>query len=367
MHRRALLLGLSGLPGLSGLTGLPSSARAQAPAAGRSAGLVFPRDFGAHPSSKIEWWYVTGALEAERRLWGFQITFFQAATGVAADHPSRFAARQILFAHAALTDLQARRLHHDGRIARDGFGVAHAARGDTRIVLRDWSFARSGPVAASRYTAQVASEAGPFGFDFSFQADRAPLLQGIAGISQKGPDPSQTSRYYSLPQLAVAGRLRLADRQIAVRGRAWLDHEWSDGFLPAEAVGWDWVGMNLDDGAALTAFSMRRRDGTALYAGGSFRNPAGVVRNFSADQVRFEPGRRWRSPASKGEYPVEWTLHTPAGTFQVKTLLDAQELDSRSSTGTIYWEGLSELLDATGRRVGRGYLEMTGYAGPRVM
>jgi predicted secreted hydrolase len=43
-------------------------------------------------------------------------------------------------------------------------------------------------------------------------------------------------------------------------------------------------------------------------------------------------------------------------------LLDAQELDSRSSTGTVYWEGLSDLLDAQGQRVGRGYLEMTGYA-----
>jgi predicted secreted hydrolase len=60
---------------------------------------------------------------------------------------------------------------------------------------------------------------------------------------------------------------------------------------------------------------------------------------------------------------VIWTVHTPAGRFTVQALLDAQELDSRSSTGTIYWEGLSALLDSAGRRVGIGYLEMTGYAG----
>ena len=40
----------------------------------------------------------------------------------------------------------------------------------------------------------------------------------------------------------------------------------------------------------------------------------------------------------------------------------AQELDARVSIGTIYWEGLSELRDAQGRRIGLGYLEMTGYA-----
>ena len=35
----------------------------------------------------------------------------------------------------------------------------------------------------------------------------------------------------------------------------------------------------------------------------------------------------------------------------------------RGSTGSAYWEGLSELRDADGRRVGLGYLEMTGRAG----
>ena len=76
------------------------------------------------------------------------------------------------------------------------------------------------------------------------------------------------------------------------------------------------------------------------------------------------PGRRWRSPGSGAVYPVEWQLQTPAGRWTVRALHDAQELDSRASTGTIYWEGLSELLDAAGRRIGLGYLEMTGYAAP---
>ena len=70
-----------------------------------------------------------------------------------------------------------------------------------------------------------------------------------------------------------------------------------------------------------------------------------------------------RSAASGASYPVEWTLETPAGRHRISALLDAQELDSRASTGAVYWEGLSDLLDASGARAGRGYLEMTGYAG----
>ena len=122
--------------------------------------------------------------------------------------------------------------------------------------------------------------------------------------------------------------------------------------------------MNLDDGSALTAFRVRRRDGSALYAGGSFRRPGAAAVDFGPSTVSFNALRRWTSPASKATYPVEWAIETPAGRFVVKALLDGQELDSRASTGAVYWEGLAELADANGAPIGRGYLEMTGYVEP---
>jgi predicted secreted hydrolase len=329
----------------------------------RARALSWPADFGAHPESRTEWWYITGALEAGARLWGFQLTFFRSSTGLAAGHTSRFAATELVFAHAALTDLEGKRLRHDQRIARAGFGVAEAAKGDTQVLLRDWHLRReSSAPERSRYHTRIASDSAGFSFDLQFDATQPVLLQGINGLSQKGPRPEQTSRYYSEPQLAAQGTLRLEGKPIAVRGRAWLDHEWSDSLLDPPAVGWDWIGMNLDDGSALTAFRVRHADGSSVYAGGSFRAPGKAARNFGADEVRFMPGRVWESPASKARYPVEWRVETPAGTFTVKALLDNQELDSRGSTGAVYWEGLSELQDASGRRVGRGYLELTGYA-----
>jgi predicted secreted hydrolase len=148
-----------------------------------------------------------------------------------------------------------------------------------------------------------------------------------------------------------------------VRGRAWLDHEWSDSLLPEDAVGWDWIGMNLDDGSALTTFRLRNAKNQALWAGGSFRPAGGPVQDFAAEAVRFEPLAWWSSAATQARYPVRWRIVTPAGTFEVHALLDAQELDARTSTGSVYWEGLSELRDDGGKRRGWGYLEMTGYAG----
>ena len=339
--------------------------------------MRFPADFGAHPETRTEWWYVTGSLQAEARLWGFQVTFFRAATGVsvplaaasasssASSPASRFAPSQLLFAHAALTDLEQGRLRHDQRIARSGFGIAQAQLGDTHVNLREWQLKRApSPTAPqrSRYTAQVASDSAGFAFDLSFDATQPVLLQGVGGVSKKGPAAGDASRYYSEPQLATQGTLTLDGKRIAVLGSAWLDHEWSDAFVPASAVGWDWVGMNLDDGGALTAFRLRRADGSSVHAGGSFRAPGQPLRNFGPDEVRFAPGRVWESAASRARYPVQWKIETPAGVFSVNALLDNQELDSRNSSGAIYWEGLSELHDAGGRRVGRGYLEMTGYA-----
>ena len=366
MRRRHLLLSLTAASGAWPLPAAPLSRRH----------LVFPADHGAHPEQQIEWWYVTGQLSGKPAAdrtpfapgaepdYGFQVTFFRSRTAVDPRHPSRFAASQLLFAHAALTDLRGSRLLHDQRISRTGFGLAEFDRSDTRLALKDWTLTRSAGAGAagSRYLAQVRCPGPGFAFNLQFETTQAVLLQGDDGWSRKGPQPEQASHYYSQPQLAASGTVTLGDRAQSVSGRAWLDHEWSDSLLDAQAVGWDWIGMNLHDGSALTAFRLRRTDGSALYAGGSLRRPGGRPRIYAASEVRFKPMREWTSPHSAARYPVRWQVDTPDGRFEVATLLDDQELDSRTSTGAIYWEGLSELLDATGRRIGLGYLEMTGYA-----
>ncbi len=325
--------------------------------------LAFPRDFGAHPDLRTEWWYITGHAKADGgRELGFQLTFFRSRVDVAQGLRSRFAARQLIFAHAAVTDLAGARLLHDQRIAREGFGLAQAATEDTDVRLDGWTLQRSGSPAQSHYRARLAAR--DFSLELDFASTQPLLLQGEQGLSRKGPDARQASHYYSQPQLQAQGRITLGKQALPVQGRAWLDHEWSEELLHPEARGWDWIGMNLDDGSALTAFVLRRGDGSALWAGGSFRSEGGSPRNFAPDAVHFKPLRWWTSPLTQARYPVDWQVDTPAGRFEVRARLDAQELDSRPSTGAVYWEGLSDLLDAQGRRVGRGYLEMTGYAAP---
>ncbi len=371
--RRSCLAALAAIGGASALpaAGALGASRSEAGTADvpetpdpvrRGRTLVFPRDHGAHPGTRIEWWYLTGWLQApgEPALLGFQLTFFRVRTGMAEALPGRLAPRQLLFAHAAVTDLARGRHHHAEHLARwngqwhtdpESLNQASLARRDVR--LGSWRLDAS----------QARVRASGLELELQLAPTQPVLLQGDHGYSRKGPGPTQASHYYSEPQIEVRGRLAFEGRSLTGTGRAWLDHEWSDEILHPEAVGWDWIGINLDDGRALTAFRLRRADGSVLWAGGSVRAPGESVRDFAPQEVAFEPGRTWKSPATQATYPVAWTVRTPAGTFGVRSLLDAQEIDARRSTGTVYWEGLSELLDAQGRRVGLGYLEMTGYAG----
>ena len=334
--------------------------------------LQFPRDLGSHPDFSIEWWYLTGHLQslASAREVGFQLTFFRSRVPTTQGMSSAFAAKQLIFAHAAVTDVTGKRLLHDQRIARAGFGVAQASQRDTAINLRDWSLMRD--AAQYRATARGSS----FRFDLTMKETQPLLLQGDQGWSRKGPQEKQASYYYSLPQLKVTGALTLEGQAMPVQGNAWLDHEWSQALLHPQAVGWDWIGMNLQDGSALTAFRLRDQAGNALWDGGSFRSPAmgAAPQVFEHGEVLFEPVRTWTSPLTQAKYPVEWIVRvkrsdkslgagsTLLGWYRVKAVVDMQELDSRASTGAVYWEGLSELFDQQGKLLGRGYLELTGYA-----
>lgn len=317
--------------------------------------IKFPRDHGSHDSFRTEWWYFTGWLEtADGDPLGFQITFFRTRPEMATDNPSKFAPQQIIFAHAALSDPKTSKLAHDQRIGRAGFKIIEASQKDVDVKLLDWQLTRT---AEGVFASKVAGK--DFELDLKMEPSQVPMLNGENGYSRKGPQPSQASYYYSIPQLKVSGSVIRGGKKLAVTGRAWLDREWSSDVLPENAVGWDWTGLNFDDGSALMAFQVRGADGKAVYAGGSFRSADGKQTVLSPDDVQFNPRRIWTSPETGADYPVEAEfvvrLDGKLVRYHLKPMFDAQEL-SGSFTPT-YWEG------AVSTPGGRGYLEMTGYAG----
>lgn len=267
-----------------------AAGEAEYPAVVPGYSIELPRDEGSHPQFRTEWWYLTGWVESESgESLGFQITFFRNRPGVEEDNPSRFVARQVLFAHAAVSDPKRGALLRGEKSARAGFGLAEAAEGSLAVKIDDWSLRQDG----KRYVAVAAT--GEFALQLDCIRVQPALLNGKNGFSQKGPQPQFASYYYSLPQLQTTGRIVIGGREHRVRGVAWFDHEWSSAMFDEKARGWDWVGLNLDDGGALMIQRIRDAAGNPYWGGATLREPGQPDRVFAPGDITWSPVRRWRS------------------------------------------------------------------------
>lgn len=363
LNRRIVL---SRIVGLAGAAGVPFACTAHASISRpypqvRPRALVFPKDFGTHADFRTEWWYITGWLGQGKQAMGFQVTFFRSKTQHPEENPSRFAPKQLLFAHAALAMPGNLALVHADRAARAGIAGASFSETDTAVQIGNWQLRRTEQFGREIYAAEIF--ASDFSLEFEAQALISPVLRGEAGYSRKGPSPELASFYYSRPQLRVNARVRHANRIQEHAGHAWLDHEWSSSLLMPGASGWDWIGINLFDGGSLMAFRIRDAQGNTLWRHVDWRDANGKVLLQSYRDGQWSPTQRWRSPRSLIDYPVGFTLSIQGRDYEIVSLMQDQEVDARASTGGFYWEG-AVTLHHRGQAIGRGYLELTGYGEP---
>jgi predicted secreted hydrolase len=266
-------------------------------------------------------------------------------------------------AHFAITDIQEQKLLSAETIRRAGVGMAGVDAGQGRIWNGPWSAELRGEAWVLRAAdARMAME-------LVLEPQKPPVIQGRNGISQKSEGAGNASHYYSLTRLETKGELQIEGQSYPVSGWAWMDHEFSTSQLSPQQVGWDWVSLQMDDGTEWMFFQLRRHDGARdPHSAGTFVSSDGRVVHLAAADFRMLPLREWKSPRSGAVYPVEWRVQS-AGLgldIGISAAVSDQELDARQSTGLTYWEGSIEGRGRSGGRTvsGRGYLEMTGYAGP---
>jgi predicted secreted hydrolase len=325
----------------------------------------FPRDHASHPGHRIEWWYYTGNLIAkDGRRFGYQLTFFRAGVDFKPANPSRWAVRDLFTAHLAVSDIDGRRFKYAERINRAGPGWAGADAEGYRVWNEDWeaSLDRSG-----RHNLRAFS--GDIGIDLQLDEGKPPVVHGELGVSQKGSMPGNASHYYSLTRMPARGSLIVDGRRIDVEGSSWMDHEFGSSFLEKGQKGWDWLSIQLDDGTDLMLYRFRRDDGARdTHSRATIVYAAGEASRLAFDQFSLDPIKLWTSRSSGASYPIEWRVRIPEKQVDVRVqaAIDDQELQTDRSTGVTYWEGSTEISGShRGRPVrGRGYLEMTGYAGP---
>ena len=336
---------------------LPGFARAIEPAA-----ISLPEDHGPHPRFRSEWWYFSGNLVDETGgEFGFQLTFFRyALSPEPPQRPSRWAASQIYMAHFAISD-RARGKHRVAeRFARGALELAGARGRPFAAWLDDWA-ARSTTDAFLPLELTAQDQAQGLQLSLRLEAGKPAVLQGRNGLSQKSPEPGEASYYYSYTRLAARGVLGVDGREHAVRGLAWLDREWSTSSLGPDLAGWDWFGVQLDDGRDLMLYALRDENGVMQpLSAGSLVAPDGSKRHLEAGDFQLQPITYWRSAATGVRYPVEWELQVPVAgvNLSLRPMFSDQEQDLTVR----YWEGSVDALDpASGRRLGRGYMELTGY------
>ncbi len=318
----------------------------------------FPADHGAHPDFKTEWWYFTGNLESEGgQEFGYQLTFFrQGVIDPSKEIPaSRFIQRDMKFAHFAVSDISGKKFHHFQRVSRGAFGDAGFGRDALVAWIGNWTCELIGP-----HDFRLRAESEGTSIDLELRSRREPVWHGDGGISPKAEGEGRASHYYSLTRMQTSGTVRIADREWRVSGLTWFDHEWATNQLAAHQSGWDWFSLQFDNGSELMLFQIRTKDGGRdPHSSGTWIAPDGTTAKIGVGDFELEPTKWWTSPKTKGRYPIAWRLAIPSKnlTLALTARFPGQELD----TGPFaYWEGA---ILAEGSLRGKGYLEMTGYAG----
>jgi predicted secreted hydrolase len=220
------------------------------------------------------------------------------------------------------------------------------------------------------FSASEAAAAGaPKGISLAIdlRSTKPPALHLGSGWIDFGAGGS--SYYYSRTRLTAAGSLTLDGTAYAIEGTAWFDHQWGD-FITVGGGGWDWFAINLDDGTDMTLSLVRDANGTYPLIYGTLDRPDGTTRNLPPDAFAVAVTRRWTSPTTGANYPAGWTITVPGEglTIELMPSVADQELDTRPTTGVVYWEGSQRVAARRdGSPIGgEAYVELTGY-GPSAL
>jgi len=332
--------------------------------------FVFPRDHGAHPDYRTEWWYYTGNLATPSgKRYGFQLTFFRTQIAEPGSektwpkNPSTWRTKDLFLAHTALSDLETKRFHLDERVARSGAGLAGVAQDGeaTRVFIGSWS-ALIDPGGH-----RLKAPAKEFSLDLLCKAAKPLTAHGIEGYSLKGKRLESASCYYSYTRLEAEGSITLNGKDVPVRGTAWMDHEFSSAPLEEDLEGWDWFSLQLEDRTELMIYLLRHKPGeNSPASSGTFVSASGEAIRLSHNDFQVEVLERWKSPRSKATYPSRWKIRVIPLNLELSVvpILSDQELVTEKSTRVTYWEGSVSVSGRSGQGpvFGVGYVEMTGYA-----
>jgi predicted secreted hydrolase len=302
----------------------------------------FPRDHFNHPDFETEWWYYTGNLKsADNHRYGFELTFFRQANTEEPPTKSVWSPDQLYLAHLALSDIDGNKFEHFERLNRAGPGLAGADFASRKYWNGNWHVQWT----SDNGNQQLQAVASDFKLNLTLEPAKPFVINGVDGVSQKGPGKGQASHYVSFTRLRSEGTLMRDGRAISVSGTSWMDHEFFTEQQDHNLDGWDWFAIQLDNNEELMLYRLRLKSGgVSGYSSGTFVDQRGQPHHLTSEEFKLTPGGRWMSSTSRATYPLAWNINVPSEgiTLTESTKLKQQELYTPGSV----------------------YLEMTGYMAP---
>lgn len=334
--------------------------------------VSLPKDEGAHVGAKTEWWYLNGHLRDEQgREYGFMDALFDTPDVIDArynrDLPLMPGASLLDTAFTQIsegkhTEFRTPHFHAPNSQPHDGF---------TPEVLGQQFKDSRGLWRVERLDDETIHLTGPHGdakLDLTLKHHKAPLLMGGEGEIPMGP--FGLSKYYTWSRLEASGTVQIDGETRKVEGSAWMDHQWGDMQMFHGYDGWDWFGIQLDNGADINAFRFRGPDGGNVQAAVGLSRPDGA--QATSEQMALTPQSWWTSPQTGITYPTSWHVAIPDRQIEldITPTFDDQEMDGSSPHGhpalapvPTYWEGSMRVVGTVAGQpvTGKAYGEFVGY------
>ncbi|MBN1973294.1 MAG: hypothetical protein JW787_06620 [Sedimentisphaerales bacterium] len=317
--------------------------------------IKFPKDELTH-NSIVEWWYFNGNLEDEKgNRYSFMNCLFKTnPREINLPFAKKIPLKDYYFSHHLISDVKNRNfesyIHPVILISKDSFTREN-------LFVNYMSFPVTKYInfcieAIDKFKYRVKTNS----FDLILTSVKKPLLANKTGFLNSGT--GYENYYYSLTDLRTEGLINLNGKQIKVKGKSWMDHQWAD--IPYEKkIKWNWFSLQLDNSTQIMCYELVIKDKKIYLA--NLIDKKGICKY--TEEIAINPlGKVWTSEKTGAEYPLLWNIRIPSWgiDLEIKPLIENQEMIFSIIN---YWEGPIDVAGKINKReiTGKGFMELVGY------
>ena len=306
--------------------------------------VILPEDEAPH-DAEIEWWYFNGLLADDlgnKYSYHF-VTFQSGSEGYVVPH----LVQASLAVHSGAK-------HYTGE--KVSLRPLEPSATGVSVGVDGWEMSGDGSIYRLKF------DLGGHSLDFEAASLRPPVLHQGSGLVSLGPVGD--TFYYSRTRLDITGTIQTVGDRRPLTGTSWMDHQWGD--VAGRGIGWDWAGLQLDDGSDIMAVLIWDPEDHQLVADyATLLTGDGNPRYLEAGPLAFTASDTWTSPSTGIIYPINWriTAESLGLDLELTPVAPNAEFAGSEYMPEPYWEGEVTVQGTRdGNAVaGRGFVELAGY------